>query len=250
MNSPIFNQMLLPFAMEQGVSARTFDNFLTQQHEVLSSIKRVATGDYYQTSIFLWGDQGTGKSHVLQALKQLPHAVWFDPFDDAIEEKTRSSTHVLWLLDGLDDYTANADAWAWVQAQLFHLFLSLNTQTQNSLVVSSRLSIDFLKERHQLRDDVSSRLLWGLSYQLMPLTDEDKKRCLQHYLQQSQLQVDGAVIDYLMLYLPRDMGSLLGILDQLIVYVYQIKEPLSLRRAQVWLKQWLDESSNLPQIKD
>jgi DnaA family protein len=239
--------MLLPLVMEQGGAARTFDNFLTQQHDALSSIKQVATGRQYQTSIFLWGDQGTGKSHVLQALKQLPHAIWLDPFDDALDEKTRSSTHVLWLLDGLDEHTANADAWAWVQAQLFHLFLSLNTQTQNSLVLTSRLSIDQLKEQHQLRDDVSSRLLWGLSYQLTPLTDEDKKRCLQHYLQQSQLLVDGAVIDYLMIYLPRDMSSLLGFFDQLIAYAYQIKEPLTLRRTQLWLKQWLEESASLSQ---
>ena len=59
-----------------------------------------------------------------------------------------------------------------------------------------------------LRDDLRSRLGWGLVYQLRALTDEDKARHLRAEAERRGLRLPDEVIRYLLNRLPRDLPSL------------------------------------------
>jgi DnaA family protein len=64
-----------------------------------------------------------------------------------------------------------------------------------------------------LREDLRSRLGWGLVYQLKPLTDADKARHLQSEAARRGLRLTDEVVAYLLNHLPRDLGSLNAVLD-------------------------------------
>jgi DnaA family protein len=215
----------------EGMTPKTLDNFFGQDYPHLLALRRLLSGDEYVSSIYLWGEVGTGKTHLLQALKQYPQTCWWDPLDDALNDDLRQIKHQIFLLDNFSTYQTTPDTWLLVQERLFRLFLSLNRETQNTLVMADQTPFQFLP----LRSDVSSRLAWGLSYELPILSDVDKKQCLRRYLNDKQLRVDDQVLEFLMLHLPRDMGALVGYIDRLISYAYQNKEPLTLRRVQGWV---------------
>ncbi|MGA8005383.1 MAG: DnaA/Hda family protein, partial [Burkholderiales bacterium] len=66
-----------------------------------------------------------------------------------------------------------------------------------------------------LRDDLRSRLGWGLVYQLKALTDEDKARHLRAEAERRGLRISDEVIRYLLSRLPRDLPSLNAALELL-----------------------------------
>jgi DnaA family protein len=66
-----------------------------------------------------------------------------------------------------------------------------------------------------LRDDLSTRLAWGLTYQLHPLTDEEKAQAMQAHAQERGMKLPNEVVDYCLRYLRRDLPSLMAILDAL-----------------------------------
>jgi DnaA family protein len=63
--------------------------------------------------------------------------------------------------------------------------------------------------------DLASRLIWGETYTLHALTDEEKQQALLHRAKIRHLDISERVMDYLSRHYPRDMGSLLTILDVL-----------------------------------
>jgi DnaA family protein len=66
-----------------------------------------------------------------------------------------------------------------------------------------------------LREDLRSRLGWGLVYQLKALTDEDKARHLRAEAERRGLRLADEVIWYLLNRLPRDLPSLNAALELL-----------------------------------
>ena len=66
-----------------------------------------------------------------------------------------------------------------------------------------------------LREDLRSRLGWGLVYQLKALTDEDKARHLRAEAERRGLRIADEVIWYLLSRLPRDLPSLNAALELL-----------------------------------
>jgi DnaA family protein len=64
-----------------------------------------------------------------------------------------------------------------------------------------------------LREDVRTRLGWGLVYQMKPLTDEHKASHLRAEAKRRGLPLGEEVIEYLLRRLPRDFSSLNAVLD-------------------------------------
>ena len=63
--------------------------------------------------------------------------------------------------------------------------------------------------------DLKSRLSWGVSYKLEPLTDEGKIRLLLQGSEQRGLTLKHDVASYILSRYSRDISDLLAILDQL-----------------------------------
>ena len=66
-----------------------------------------------------------------------------------------------------------------------------------------------------LLPDLASRLIWGGSFQLKILNDEDKPKALKTKAAQRGFELNDRVIEYLFRHYPRDIGSLMDLLDKL-----------------------------------
>ncbi len=86
---------------------------------------------------------------------------------------------------------------------MFTLFNGLR-ERGGHLLVASRLPLAALP----LREDLRTRLGWGLVYELTPLADADKPAALAAYAQARGFRLADEVIGYLLAHGRRDMGAL------------------------------------------
>jgi DnaA-homolog protein len=163
--------------------------------------------------LYLWGDSGCGKSHLLQACC---HAVtqesaylplnflkeWGPASIEGMDEQR------LIAIDDIDTIVANR---LWEEA-LFHLYNRIRENNQTILLISGKKSP--MNLGLQL-PDLRSRLGWGLTIQVQGLTDELKITTLQQHAQQRGIYLSNSVALFLINRCTRNMHSLYKILDQL-----------------------------------
>ncbi len=182
--------------------------------EAVEHLRRVTQGQD-QPLIFLWGERGVGKTHLLHACCREAH---------------RAGLYVSYLplplvrdfgggiLDGLedqdlvclDDLDAVAGDAAWEQA-LFNLFNRLR-DAGHGLVVSAQAPPDGVPIQ---LPDLKTRLAWGLTLMLRPLADADKLAALSLRARQLGLDVPPAVGRFLLGNYRRDLPGLLELIGQL-----------------------------------
>ena len=73
----------------------------------------------------------------------------------------------------------------------------------------------FAPAQLKLRDDLRTRLGWGLVYHVQGLSDEEKGRALVQHARAKGLDLSNDVIQYLLIHGKRDLPSLLAVLDDL-----------------------------------
>ena len=78
-----------------------------------------------------------------------------------------------------------------------------------------------------LRDDLATRLAWGLVYQLQPLTDDEKAQALKTHADERGIKLPDEVVDYCLRYLRRDLPTLMAVLDALDVWSLTEKKPVT-----------------------
>lgn len=175
----------------------TFDNFVVgHNQEVMASIKQalIAKDAGLFQHIYLWGPEGSGKSHLLQALRA-----------QCIE-----------IQDDVDQLSPEA------QIGLFNRFNRLKAE-QGLLVTAGR----YAPSQMGLRDDLATRLAWGLVYQLHPLSDEDKANALRRHAQERGMHLPKDVVDYCFKFLRRDLPSLMAVLQALDEWSLTQKKPIN-----------------------
>jgi len=87
-----------------------------------------------------------------------------------------------------------------------------------------------------LREDLRTRLGGGLVYQVQPLADEEKARCLRAEAERRGLRLGDEVLDYLLSRVRRDMRSLAAVLDRLDALSLELKRPITVPLAREALK--------------
>jgi DnaA family protein len=78
-----------------------------------------------------------------------------------------------------------------------------------------------------LRDDLATRLAWGLTYQLHPLTDEEKALALLNHAHARGMRLPLEVIDYCLRYLRRDLPTLIATINALDEWSLTTKKPVT-----------------------
>lgn len=190
-----------------------FDLFVVGNNtEVLHSIKSIAKG-VKQSSLFLWGQCGSGVSHLLQAACMFAHdhnhAVAYVPLIDlarlkpALLENMDSMDMV--CIDDIDLVCGKPD---WEQA-ILHLYNRLR-ENKHSLLIGAHSSPQQLAIQLQ---DLKSRLSWDLVYHLQVLDDMDKVEVLQRRACARAFDLPREVAEYIVSRGRRGLPDLLSLLD-------------------------------------
>ena len=176
-------------------TAQTIENFIVGRNaEALHSLKQAFNGDAESKFIYLWGTSGSGKSHLLSACKSIGMRV----ADDVN------------LLDNESQIT------------LFNTFNQLKEAGQTLITAGLHAP-----KQMGLREDLATRLAWGLVYQLHPLTDQEKAEALQNHARERGMKLPDEVVGYCLQYLRRDLPTLMAVLDALDDWSLTEKKPVT-----------------------
>lgn len=215
-------QLALDFA---GPPSPTLDNFIAGRNgELLANLRRLAARQPHERYLFIWGRPGSGRSHLLRgAVDALQRA--------GVSAACVSCKAGMGLAEGLErmdcvalDDVDRLDADG--QLAAFDLYNALR-ERGGALVASAAAPPVQLK----LREDLVTRLAWGLVYQVHALTDEDKARALAERAASRGFRLPPEVCEYLLTRVQRDMPSLLAMLDALDRYSLETKRPVTLPLA-------------------
>lgn len=208
-------QLVLDIALP---AAPTLDDFVPGRNaELVVALYALANGASNERFIYLWGADGSGRSHLLRAVVDAARrngrpTVWFDA-------RTK-------LPDAVDDVLCAADdvhlLGAEAQIALFNLHNRIRGG-HGALLVSGNAAPAQLA----LRADLVTRLAAGIVYQLHGLDDEEKSAALRRHADARGLRLSQEVATYLLRHARRDMPSLLALLDALDRYSLQTQRAIT-----------------------
>ena len=214
------SQLLLDIA---PVRQPTLDNFVVGRNlELLSALRHALAGSGSERCFYVWGETGSGKSHLLQACARAAQDVQAtqDARHSALYARGGVPPQVMDMgaaVVAVDDVERLDEA---AQIELFNLYNQMR-ESGGMLLVSGKESALHLK----LRDDLRTRLGWGLVYQVHGLSDEEKALALAQHAQAKGYVLSPEVTQYLLRHGRRDLPGLLAVLDALDAH------SLSLHRA-------------------
>ena len=186
-----------------------FNNFIEGKNAALiDAVRKLAMGQG-ERFIYLWGGQGAGKSHLLQAACQLaaPGAFYLplnDPniFPDMLNQLTGVS---LICLDNIDAVMGKKN---WDLA-LFNYYNQWQAENIKLLITAGCSP----GELSSSLPDLNSRLAHGLTYQLYSLSDSEKAEALILRAKRRGLSLNQDVALYILNHGTRAMDKLMGYLE-------------------------------------
>lgn len=165
--------------------------------------------------VYLWGESGCGKSHLLQAACSQAHAEGRQPAYLPLKSEHEIDPAMLDGLEGfalvcLDDLERIAGNAEWERA-IFNLFNLLRESGAQLLVAADRppakLPLDL--------PDLASRLTWGPCYHLLPLDDEGRLELLLASAERRGMSMSVETASFLLQRIPRDIHFLSLLMDRL-----------------------------------
>lgn len=164
---------------------------------------------------YIWGEPGSGKSHLLQGYCQsdenqhssvyLPLSLLKEWGPESIEGLENQD---LIALDDIETIAANRE---WEEA-LFHLYNKVRDNGRSILLISGRQAPTTLPIK---LPDLLSRISWGLVIHLQELSDELKISVLQQQAQKRGFELTQTVASFLINRCARNMQNLYQLLERL-----------------------------------
>ena len=189
------------------------DNFVAGSNgEALTGLAAWLAPESREPSLFLWGETGAGKTHLLRASNARYSDAAIDPDLAAIDE-----TQTFHAVDNVEALSATG------QIALFNLFNRLRAAGGRLLTAGHLPPLQLA-----LREDLRTRLGSGLIYRLQALTDSEKIDALTAQAAVRGLRLPLDALNYLLARAPRDMRSLSGILVALDRYSLEHKRAITL----------------------
>ncbi len=179
----------------QPPAAPSFDNFIVGQNaEVLRSLHDVMNDRATTRFLYVWGEHGSGKTHLLLAAQAM-------------------GAHIADDVQSLDDEA---------QITLFDTFNHI--KAEGGVLVTAG---QHAPSQMGLREDLATRLAWGLVYQLQPLSDDEKADALRAHARDRGMKLPDEVIAYCLRYLRRDLQTLMAVLEALDKWSLTTKKPVT-----------------------
>ncbi len=184
------------------IGSPSLDNFIPEKNEeLLYTLKNLVAGSRQDRFYYLWGETGSGKSHLLQAVadafsEQQCNSRYIDCSQDELNFNSGISCI---LADNIEQLDGAA------QIRLFNLYNHLRDSGEGIFLASGTRPPAQLN----LRQDLTTRLGWGLVYQVHELTDEKKIEVMQDYAIRCGFELPMEICHYLLKHEQRDLSSLI-----------------------------------------
>lgn len=196
-------QLLLDLRTEQ---TPTLENFITGDNRELVARLRTFAGVHCFDALYLWGTEGSGKSHLLAATASVAAAK--RPVVQLDAQKVGAGVTApgggLLVIDNVERLDADA------QVALFRLFNSARF-----LGLAMLLSGNAPPLQLNLREDLRTRIGQMLIYEIKPLSDDEKAAALARHALLRGMAMEPGVVQYLLRHGRRDLPSLLAMLNHL-----------------------------------
>lgn len=176
--------------------------------------------------VYLWGEQASGKTHLLRAAyhqlqaqsPQAAHAVgWLDA--SMLEPPAFNPAWSAVLLDEVHLY--NPDQ----QHTAFNWFVNLQSVAHaTGVLAAGRLPPADLP----LREDLRTRLGWGHVFALEVLSEPQRRAVLRQAADARGLFLSDEVMDFMLTRFSRDLGSLMQLLGALDAYALRTQRALTI----------------------
>jgi len=215
--------MMKQIALDIGLArGATLANFCAGPNEAALAHLRLWAGSPTRSPVptYLWGAGGSGKTHLLEAVAQALReqgaaAGWLDPTLHEPPEFDESWAVV--LMDDVDRYSAVQ------QHAAFNWFVNAQTLQRGVLAAGALPPADL-----RLREDLRTRLGWGHVFHLQVLSEPERRAVLRQAADERGVFLGDEVMDFMLTRFPRDLGSLMQLLDQLDGYALQTKRAITI----------------------
>jgi DnaA family protein len=218
---------------------QTFDDFFPGPNlEIINHLQTSIAGNG-ERQIFLWGQSGLGKSHLLQACCQQAQSLQLSSFYFALSSLELPDPELLTGLDKFDvvcfdniEHIAGNQAW---ELGFFNFF-NLHRDQGHTLILSAACPPDEIAIQ---LPDLKTRLNWGLTLKIQPLCDTDRITALIFKAGQMGFEISPQAGRFLLTHYDRDLSSLWALLTKLDRASLAAKRKLTIP----FLKQILNEES-------
>ncbi|RZI85982.1 MAG: DnaA regulatory inactivator Hda [Rubrivivax sp.] len=173
-----------------------------------------AAGQARVPGTYLWGPSGSGKTHLLRAMVPRAlgaghHVMWVSAQGCQMWDAELSEAPTLALIDDCERLDAH------LQHLAFNLFIeSANTSGQSGplaiIAAGAVPPVDL-----PVRDDLRTRLGWGLVFALSPLSEAGAREALHAEAARRGIALGEGVVSYLLTRYSRDLNFLMDLLDRL-----------------------------------
>lgn len=219
-------QLLLQLAPPPEPS---LDNFVPGRNgAALQALRDIARGAAAERVVYLWGEPGSGRTHLLRGLVRAAGGAARYARGAA---PGAAADHAVHALDDVQTLPPES------QIAAFDLYNRVRAGT-GALVACG----DAAPAQLALREDLRTRLGWGLAFQLHALSDEEKAAALRVHARARAMALTDEVIAYLLRHARRDMASLIAILDALDHYSLEHKRQITLPLVREALESIRDEA--------
>jgi DnaA family protein len=209
----MLNQLTLGVSLKDEA---TFANFFSGKNtQLIHTLRNAAAGEKGERIIYFSGTGGQGCTHLLQACchaaAQAKQSAVYIPLDNITDFSPE-------IFDGLeslnlvciDDVHRIAGNPAWEEA-LFHVYNRIH-DTDGRLIVTANVAPKALSIT---LPDIVSRLVWGIVFQLQPLSDAEKLAALIMRAERRGMTLNEDVGKFILTHCPRHMSTLFAALDAL-----------------------------------
>ena len=202
--------------------------------EALSWLRQWPEVEGIRSPAYFWGDQGAGKTHLLRAMIEPTLArgwgvIWLNAHTCQMWEAATPALPTLALLDECEALEAHH------QHLAFNLFIesAASQAAQAAQATQGAHQSPPLSEEDAsgplyilaagavpavdlpVRDDLRTRLGWGLTFALSPLDEEGLRAALQREANRRGMTLGDDLVSYLLTRYSRDLAFLMNLLDRL-----------------------------------